>query len=213
MSANARRVLYGILLAVLLVPAFCITTVVGTAIFTHLLLGEIKPPVKGETPAKFPVLVVTPDVRPGRYQARVLFQEELAEYLAAHPKHSYLVPEGQKDALKRYLKENAHIPEGDGWFTSGEFIVAKRRDGRQVFKVTRSTRIKSSNTGWYITDGRSITPLYFWKFDDHGQVTKAIILALITSTIIYVAVIYIYIHICVRRAREERRQTSPARNG
>jgi hypothetical protein len=201
MPVNARRVLYGILLAVLLVPAFFATYCLGVFIIHYSLVGHVRAASKNCDPAKFPVLVLTPGAKPGEYRTKILYREELAGYLTAHPKHTFLVPRGQETRLNRALAESQHGKvRGFRVLYLEMFSVRELPDGHQRLRVTRPVNGRE-NIGYYTADAKGIKPILHTRYDALSSFRDSVLISFTANIVLWAIGILAYIRKRIRRAR------------
>lgn len=110
-----------------------------------------------------------PGTGSGKYTAQIVAHGDLARLANEHPYHSFLVPGGQDETLRRALRPRTTLI---GWFFTQlfdggtevtPFKVERRPDGRQ-FLTVQSSDEKHLYVGWYIATDREIEPQHFTSF-------------------------------------------------
>lgn len=119
-------------------------------------------PVTGVPPDMFPVLVMTPQPGGAAPKAQIVYQHELAEFLAKHPQHSFLVPAGMEANIQGQLRQQSSMyksPPDSGtppW--SASFKVERLPNGHQLLEVDAPPYDDLASTGWYEATGQGIRP-------------------------------------------------------
>jgi len=124
---------------------------------------------------QYAVLVVTPDAQTDQHHLDVVEWSQLKEFCAAHPGYSFLVPDGEGDALKAQLPSHDFVwaiqnKPPDDTLMNGRFEVTPLANGRQKIEVHSSWQ-RNENAfmeTWYETDGRQVYPKYFRDGDTYG---------------------------------------------
>ena len=135
----------------------------------------------GETPAAFPLLVVTPQAAGPGHAAQIVRKVNLAEFLKTHPQYSYLVPAAEEMALGaqvRGLPPFGSPPIADPrlqWRT--DFEVEERAEGRQSLRVDASNT-HSVSTAWYEATSQEVRPRSFESYPRYLRPLTVVIYAL-----------------------------------
>lgn len=113
----------------------------------------------GDLPQEFPVLVVSPkDGRPGPGTA-VIDYDNLSEYVERLKSYSLAVPEGALDVVNRLLSRQ---PQSHPVLARGHVKMRRLPKSQQSLEVSGKWFSDCyTETAWYTTDGRDITPLYY----------------------------------------------------
>jgi hypothetical protein len=128
------------------------------------------------TPVReYPVLVVTPDQRPGLYHAQIVLWGDLENFCRENPQYSFLVPEGQDSDL------HSQMPNHDFQWAiaqkgsrenpvSARFDVTRLGNGRQKIVVSGSwyRNSNASVQSWYEAEAHKIYPKYMIEGDTWG---------------------------------------------
>ena len=114
---------------------------------------------KGEVPEAFPVLVVTAGRGSRRPTPHIVLHRDLAAFLGRNPKHSFLVPHGQDEALRRRLTG------------MDRFKAERLRDGGQRLMV-QTLDDKRLYIGWYAAGEREIAPRHYLSLDETVATTS-----------------------------------------
>ena len=112
-----------------------------------LLDAAYKREADGRASEYMPVLVLTAG------HIEVMANAEVGEYVGAHPDYTFLVPDGQDQALRDQL---ASWRRGDG--VSRTFRVTRHTPGHQSIEV--ECRGDGAWVGWYEATDKAIVPKY-----------------------------------------------------
>ena len=131
---------------------------------------------------EYPVLVVTPDQRPGFYQAHVIQWADLPSFCRDNPQYSFLVPEGQDSNLLSQLPKHdfrwsgaQNIDPKDP--ISAQFSVIRLANARQKVIVSGSwyRNNNASVQSWYEAEAHKIYPKYVIEADTRRYYGYAIL--------------------------------------
>jgi hypothetical protein len=206
-ATGMPRAALRVTIRVLPVGLFFLTLMPWVSHFTDVQARLRKVPVGSRIPSIFPVLVVSGGDKPGDYRAKVVYHEDLQEYLKTLPSYSYLVPEGQEKSLNRYLKDSLHgkawtFDDQQGWMDPGWFSAKTLPGGRQLLEVHRSFDDDRVNVGWYIADVKSFRPTYYQFYFGPRLVLRAFPQSLLANGILWVVLYGVYWWIRRTRVRQ-----------
>jgi hypothetical protein len=123
---------------------------------------------------QYSVAVVTPDAQTGQHHLNIVEWSQLKEFCAAHPGYSFLVPDGEVDALKAQLPNHDFVwaiqnKVPNDTLMNARFEVTPLANGRQKIEVHSSWQ-RNENAfmeTWYEADAQQVYPKYFRDGDTY----------------------------------------------
>ena len=193
-----------ILLTVFLLVLFIVTFLAISFPIFDMIERSYKQEVKGDIPRGFPILVITPADANNKWDAHILYKEELNDFLSNNRQYTFLVPEGQTERLNEELLKNCGIKTGDvnsdsqyPWLE--RFKVTPLANGRQLLEVEYRGDDDHVNVGWYETDGKEIYPKFHKWYFGPGLALTTLPWAFFANIFVWGIGVYIYTRYKKRR--------------
>lgn len=135
-------------------------------VFISVLLLGVLPNIIPHTPRDkdlrwFPVLILTPGEMKETYQAHVMFNPQVDEFLKGHAQYTFLIPAGQEAQLQAQLASRPIDPHS--------FRVLERSNGKQILEVTlRWGMGDHAHLGVYEAKDKEVVPI---RYADRSTLT------------------------------------------
>jgi hypothetical protein len=160
----------------------------------YYLEPKTKHRVGAKIPDHFPVLVMLQSDNSEQYAPIIVYYSQLKNVIKMHPRHSFLVPKGHEEELKKQLRSiseqfRSHPYEcfDCTWFAG--FEILRKDSGKQYISVRYTFDKDNINRGWYTATDKEIVPKYHQYYFGPEMGIVAILYALI-GTIIVVSLVY-----------------------
>ncbi len=112
-----------------------------------------------------------------RYDAHIVYQANIDDFLESHRESSYLVPAGEDEALNQLLRRRKGAPAP--WRARESFQVESRSVGSQSLRVETSVNDDRVIRGWYVATENGIVPTHHQAYFGPGLLAGASVITVV----------------------------------
>ena len=133
-----------------------------------------KEPIRGEIPAKFPLIVIT---KQPELHATAMYFEDLPEFQKSHAGSSFVIPPDMENLLRKQVEQNVrggsnNFDESSSLPWSASFRVESGSPEKQVIEAQCTWDDDRVNTGRYEATANGFRPLAYQRFFGPGLCFK-----------------------------------------